>query len=182
MSIKSRYQDIYSKQIKPKMVKEFGYKNDLEVPELLKIVITTSLKEVSSDAKGIEKMFEEFFRIAGQKPIITKSKKSIAAFKLRENTPVGLKVTLRGNMMQHFLDRFVNIALPRVKDFRGLDSRKFDGNGNYATGLKEHTIFPEINFDKVDKIWGMNIVFTTSAKTDKEAKALLAHYNFPFYN
>lgn len=180
--MKSRLQKKYEKVVVKEMSKQFGYKNHFEVPKITSIVLTTSLKDVASDAKAIDRVFEEMFRITGQKPVITKAKKSIAAFKLRENTPVGLKVTLRKHMMYHFLDRFVNIALPRVKDFRGLDGRKFDGNGNYATGLKEHIIFPEINFDKVDKIWGMNIVFTTSAKNDAEAKALLTQFNFPFIN
>lgn len=180
--MKSRLQAKYENEIRKKMSEEFSYTNPFEVPTLKSIVLSASLKDIATDAKAIERMSEELFKITGQKPVVTKAKKSIAAFKLREQTPVGLKVTLRKHIMYHFLDRFVNIALPRVKDFRGLDGRKFDGNGNYATGFKEHIIFPEIDYDKVDKIWGMNIVFCTSAKSDKEAKALLSNFDFPFNN
>lgn len=177
---KSRLQTKYEKEIVNQLQKELGYKNQLQVPKLVKIIVTMSGKEALTDSKAIEKIFEELFLITGQKPIITLSKKSIAAFKLKENVPIGVKVTLRKHMMYDFLDRFIHIALPRMKDFRGLSNKKFDGRGNYAIGLKEHIIFPEINYDKVDKVRGMNIVFVTTAKTNEESMALLTKFNFPF--
>lgn len=178
---KSRLQIKYEKEIVKQLQQELGYKNQLQIPKLEKIVVTMGAKE-ATDGKAIDKIYEELFVITGQKPIITRAKKSIAAFKLKEGSPIGVKVTLRKHMMYDFLDRFIQIALPRVKDFRGLSLKKFDGKGNYAIGLKEHIIFPEINYDKIDKIRGMNIVFVTSAKTNDESKALLAKFNFPFMN
>jgi len=180
--MKSRLQDLYVKQIVPNLTKKFGYKNEMEVPKLQQVVITMSVKEAITDSKAMDRAAEELFAITGQKPVVTKAKKSIAAFKLREGMPLGLKVTLRKHMMYHFVDRFVNIALPRVRDFRGLSSKQFDSRGNYSMGLKEHLIFPEINYDKVDKTLGMNIVFVTSAKNDAEGKELLTEFNFPFNN
>jgi len=178
--MKSRLQDLYEKTIVKKLQEQFGFKNIMEVPKLKSIVISMTVKEAITDSKALDKAKDQLFTIAGQMPVITKAKKSIATFKIREGMPLGIKVTLRKHMMYHFLDRFVNIALPRVKDFRGLSPRKFDGNGNYAIGLKEHIIFPEINYDKIDQILGMNIVFVTSAKNDNEARGLLAEFNFPF--
>lgn len=178
---KSRLYDVYEKQVVDQLVKKFSYKNRLEVPKITKIVVSMGVKDAVVDSKAIDKAFEELFLITGQKPVVTKAKKAIAAFKLREGMPIGLKVTLRKSMMYDFLDRFVNIALPRVKDFRGLSAKKFDGNGNYAVGLKEHIVFPEINYDKIDKVRGMNIVFVTTAKTNEEAVELLKLFNFPFF-
>lgn len=177
---KSRLQDLYEKEIVPQMQKKFGYKNIMEVPKLKKVVLSTSSKDAMADNKAMDKVFEETWLITGQKPVITKAKKAIAAFKLREKSPVGVAVTMRKQMMYDFVDRLVNIALPRVKDFRGLSPKKFDGNGNYAFGLREQLIFSEISYDKVDKIRGMNIVFVTNAKTNEEAKVLLEMFNFPF--
>ncbi len=179
---KSRLQEQYEKQHIDNMVKHFGFKNRLEAPRLLKIVVSMGVKDAVVDSKAIEKAAEELMLITGQKPVITKAKKAIAAFKLKEGVPIGCKVTLRKGMMYDFMDRLVNIALPRVKDFKGLSPKKFDGKGNYAIGLKEHLIFPEINYDKVDKIRGMNIVFVTTAKTNVEALELLKLFNFPFTN
>lgn len=179
---KSRLRDVYEKQIVADMQKQFGYKNVMQVPKILKIVVNMGLKEAVLDSKIVDKAAEELMLITGQKPVITKAKKSIATFKLREGMPIGCKVDLRNDMMYDFIDRFVNIALPRVKDFRGLSSKKFDGNGNYSIGLKEQIVFAEINYDRVDKIRGMNIVFVTSAKTDEEAKALLQMFNLPINN
>lgn len=178
--MKSRLQDLYEKTIVKKLQEQFGYKNQMEVPKLKSIVLSLTVKEAISDSKALDKAKDQLFAIAGQMPVITKAKKSIATFKIREGMPLGLKVTLRKHMMYHFLDRFVNIALPRVKDFRGLSPRQFDDRGNYSLGLKEHIIFPEINYDKVDQILGMNIVFVTSARNREEAKGLLTHFNFPF--
>lgn len=179
---KSRLQDVYEKQIIADMQKQFGYKNTMEVPKIKKVILNMGLKDAVLDSKVVDKAAEELFLITGQKPVITKAKKSIATFKLREGMPIGCKVTLRKHMMYDFIDRFVNVALPRVKDFRGLSDKKFDGNGNYSIGLKEQIVFPEINYDKVDKIKGMNIVFVTNAKTDEEAMALLKMFNFPINN
>lgn len=178
--MKSRLQDLYEKKIVDNLVKKFGYTNRMAVPKLKQIVITMTVKEALTDSKAIDRVAEELFAITGQKPVITKAKKAIATFKIREGMPLGLKVTLRKHMMYHFLDRFVNIALPRVRDFRGLSPKQFDPRGNYSMGLKEHLVFPEINYDKVDKTLGMNIVFVTSANTNEEGKALLSEFNFPF--
>jgi large subunit ribosomal protein L5 len=179
---KSRLQEQYEKELSPKLAKQLGYENRFQVPKLLKIVVSMGVKEGVVDSKAVDKAVEELMLITGQKPVVTKAKKAIAAFKLREGLPIGCKVTLRKSMMYDFMDRFVNIALPRVKDFRGLSPKKFDGKGNYAVGIKEHLIFPEINYDKVDKIRGMNIVFVTTAKTNEEALELLKLFNFPFTN
>lgn len=176
----SRLKKEYESKIAPSLQKDLGLDNMFSVPKLEKIVITMSLKDSMTDSKVIEKTVEELFAITGQKPVITKAKKAIAAFKLKEGVPIGVKVTLRKNMMYDFFDRFLNIALPRMKDFRGLSTKKFDGRGNYAIGLKEHTIFPEINYDKVDKVKGMNIVIVTSANKDQHALELLRAFNFPF--
>ncbi len=178
--MKSRLQDLYEKKIVDNLSKKFGYKNKLAVPKLKQIVITMTVKEAASDSKAIDRVADELFAITGQKPVVTKAKKAIATFKIREGMPLGLKVTLRKHMMYHFLDRFVNIALPMVKDFRGLSPKQFDKKGNYSMGLKEHVIFPEVNSEKVDRNQGMNIVFVTSANTNEEGLALLKEFNFPF--
>jgi large subunit ribosomal protein L5 len=162
------------------MTERFGYKNRLEVPRLEKIVINMGVGEATQDKKRVESAAQEMELIAGQKPVITKAKKSIAQFKLREGMPIGCKVTLRRDRMYEFLDRLVTIALPRVRDFRGLNPRSFDGRGNYAMGLKEQIIFPEINYDRIDKVRGMDVIITTTAKTDEEARELLRLFNFPF--
>jgi len=162
------------------MTDRFGYKNRLEVPRLEKIVINMGVGEATQDKKKVEQAASEMELISGQKPVITKAKKSIAQFKLREGMPIGCKVTLRRDRMYEFLDRLVTIALPRVRDFRGLNPKSFDGRGNYAMGLKEQIIFPEINYDQIDKVRGMDIIITTTAKTDEEARELLRLFNFPF--
>lgn len=178
----ARLKEIYSNKVKSLLKQKYGYKNDLAIPRLVKIVINMGVGEVVEDRKRIDAAFEDLMIISGQKPIICFSKKSIAAFKLRDGLPIGTKVTLRNDNMYNFLDRLINVALPRTKDFRGLNARSFDGSGNYSFGIREHIIFPEIDFDKIDKIHGMDVTVCTSAKTDKEAKALLDAFNFPFYN
>jgi large subunit ribosomal protein L5 len=170
----------YETRIVPAMIEKFGYKNRLEVPRLEKIVINMGVGEATQDKKKVEAAAAEMQAIAGQKPVITKAKKSIAQFKLREGMPIGCKVTLRRERMYEFLDRLVTIALPRVRDFRGLSPRSFDGRGNYAMGLKEQIVFPEINYDQIEKVRGMDIIVTTTAKTDEEARELLRLFNFPF--
>jgi large subunit ribosomal protein L5 len=170
----------YDDRIVKAMTDKFGYKNRLEVPKLDKIVINMGVGEATNDKKLVEKAASEMEQIAGQKPVITKAKKSIAQFKLREGMPIGAKVTLRRERMYEFLDRLVTIALPRVRDFRGLNDKSFDGRGNYAMGLKEQIVFPEINYDQIDKVRGMDIIVTTTAKTDEEARELLRLFNFPF--
>ena len=170
----------YDQRIVPAMIEKFGYKNKLEVPKLDKIVINMGVGEATQDKKKVETAAAELQQIAGQKPVITKAKKSIAQFKLREGMPIGCKVTLRRDRMFEFLDRLVTIALPRVRDFRGLNARSFDGRGNYAMGLKEQIIFPEINYHQIDKVRGMDVIVTTTAKTDDEARELLRLFNFPF--
>ena len=170
----------YDERIAPAMIERFGYKNKLEVPRLEKIVINMGVGEATQDRKRVEQAAGEMEAIAGQKPVVTKAKKSIAQFKLREGMAIGCKVTLRRERMYEFLDRLVTIALPRVRDFRGLNPRSFDGRGNYAMGLKEQIIFPEINYDRIDKVRGMDIIVTTTAKTDEEARELLRLFNFPF--
>ena len=162
------------------MVKKFGYKNMMEVPKLSKIVINMGVGEAKENAKVLETAMKDMETIAGQKPVTTKAKNSIANFKLREGMPIGCKVTLRGDKMYEFLDRLVNLALPRVRDFRGVNPNAFDGRGNYALGIKEQLIFPEIEYDKVDKVRGMDIIFVTTAKTDEEARELLTQFNMPF--
>ena len=170
----------YEQRIVQAMIEKFGYKNRLEVPKLDKIVINMGVGEATQDKKKVEAAAAEMQAIAGQKPVIAKAKKSIAQFKLREGMPIGCKVTLRRDRMFEFLDRLVTIALPRVRDFRGLNPKSFDGRGNYAMGLKEQIIFPEINYDQIDKVRGMDIIVTTTAKTDDEARELLRLFNFPF--
>ncbi|MEL6233835.1 MAG: 50S ribosomal protein L5 [Pseudomonadota bacterium] len=177
-----RLQALYAQTVREKLKDEFSYKNDLMIPKLEKIVLNMGVGEAVSDSKKIKSAHDDLMAIAGQKPVITKAKKSIAGFKVREGMPLGVKVTLRGKKMYEFLDRLVTVAMPRVRDFRGVPSKSFDGRGNYALGLKEHIVFPEINFDKVDQVWGMDIVICTTAKNDDEAKALLRHFQMPFMN
>ena len=176
----ARLREHYEKVVRPALMDEFKYENVMQVPRLEKIVINMGVGEAAQDAKKMEGAVADLTAIAGQKPIVTKAKTSIAQFKLRENQVVGCKVTLRKDRMYEFLDRFVNIALPRVRDFRGIPNKSFDGRGNYAMGLKEQLIFPEINYDRVDKIRGMDIVFVTTADTDAECKALLKAFQMPF--
>ena len=177
---KPRLKADYEDRIVKAMTEKFGYKNRLEVPKLEKIVINMGVGEATQDKKRVETAAAEMQAISGQKPVITKAKKSIAQFKLREGMPIGVKVTLRRDRMYEFLDRLVTIALPRVRDFRGLNPKSFDGRGNYALGLKEQIIFPEINYDQIDKVRGMDVIVTTTAKTDEEARELLRLFNFPF--
>jgi large subunit ribosomal protein L5 len=177
---KPRLKADYEDRIVKAMTEKFGYKNKLEVPRLEKIVINMGVGEATQDKKRVETAAAEMQAISGQRPVITKAKKSIAQFKLREGMPIGCKVTLRRERMYEFLDRLVTIALPRVRDFRGLNPKSFDGRGNYALGLKEQIIFPEINYDQIDKVRGMDVIVTTTAKTDEEARELLRLFNFPF--
>ena len=176
----ARLKEHFEKVLRPALVKEFGYKSLMQVPRLTKIVINMGVGEASQDRKKIDGPVKELTAISGQKPVITRARKSIATFKLRKGVPVGCMVTLRRERMYEFLDRLVNIALPRVKDFRGLSGKSFDGLGNYAIGLKEQMIFPEIDYDQMEKIRGMDIVICTSAKSDAEAKALLKGFDMPF--
>jgi large subunit ribosomal protein L5 len=164
------------------MKEQFGYTNEMQIPKLDKIVLNMGIGEAVADSKKAQTALKDLMAIAGQKPVATKARKSIAGFKLREGMVVGAKVTLRKDRMYEFLDRLVTIALPRVKDFRGLNGKSFDGRGNYAMGLKEHLVFPEINYDQIEQIWGMDIIVCTTAKTDQEAKALLKEFQFPFTN
>ncbi len=175
-----RMRKLYDETIAKAMTEKFGYKNVLEVPRLDKIVINMGVGEATQDKKKVEQAAQEMELIAGQKPVITKAKKSIAQFKLREGMPIGVKVTLRRERMYEFLDRFITIALPRVRDFRGLNPKSFDGRGNYACGLKEQIVFPEINYDRIDKVRGMDVIVTTTANTDDEARELLRLFGFPF--
>jgi large subunit ribosomal protein L5 len=170
----------YDARIVAAMIEKFGYKNKLEVPRLEKIIINMGVGDATQDKKRVETAAAEMQQISGQRPVITKAKKSIAQFKLREGMPIGCKVTLRRERMYEFLDRLVTVALPRVRDFRGLNPKSFDGRGNYAMGLKEQIIFPEINYDQIDKVRGMDVIVTTTAKTDEEARELLRLFNFPF--
>ena len=174
--LRKEYMDV----VRPKLVEKFGYKNPMAVPKLTKIVINMGVGEASQDKKKIEGAVDNLTAIAGQKPVITKSRKAIANFKLRENQMVGCTVTLRSTRMYEFLDRLVNIAMPRIRDFRGLNGKSFDGAGNYNMGLKEQIVFPEVNYDKIDKVRGMNITICTTAKTDAEALALLEGFQMPF--
>lgn len=176
----ARVKTIYKDKVVPVLMKEFKYKSVMEVPKIEKIVINMGLGEAVQNIKVIDAASAELAAITGQKPVVTKAKKSIATFKLREGMPIGCMVTLRKDRMYEFLDRFVNVTLPRVRDFKGISGKAFDGNGNYALGLKEQIIFPEIEYDKVDKVRGMNIVFVTTARTDKEGKALLKELGMPF--
>ncbi|WP_028056874.1 50S ribosomal protein L5 [Sphingomonas phyllosphaerae] len=177
---KPRMKAIYDDRIVAAMTEKFGYKNALEIPRIEKIVLNMGVGEATQDKKRVDQAASEMELIAGQKPVITKAKKSIAQFKLREGMPIGVKVTLRRERMYEFLDRFITIALPRVRDFRGLNPKSFDGRGNYACGIKEQIVFPEINYDRIDKVRGMDVIVTTSAKTDDEARELLRLFGFPF--
>ncbi len=177
--MQSRLREIYEKEIVPELIKEFGYKNALEVPKLTKIVLNMGVGEAVADKKKLDSAVADMTAIAAQKPIVTHAKKSIATYRLREGQAIGCKVTLRGKRMYDFLDKLIVVALPRVKDFRGLSKSKFDGRGNYAFGIKEHLIFPEISVDKIDSIRGMDIVIATTAKTDDEARALLTKIGLP---
>lgn len=174
--MRSLYEDVVRKQ----MIEQFGYKNPMEVPTIDKIVINMGVGEATADTKKVTTAAADLALIAGQRPVVTRARNAISNFKLRENQPVGAKVTLRKTRMFEFVDRLVNIALPRVRDFRGLNPKSFDGRGNFALGIKEHIVFPEINYDKVDQMWGMDIIVCTTAKTDEEARALLKAFNFPF--
>jgi large subunit ribosomal protein L5 len=176
----ARLKKVYQDEIVPKLTKEFGYKNPLEVPRLDKIVLNMGVGEAVNDTKKVTSAAADLSLIAGQKPVVTRARKAISTFKVRENMPIGAKVTLRKTRMYEFLDRLVTVALPRVRDFRGLDPKSFDGRGNYALGVKEHIIFPEIDYDKAEAMLGLDIVVCTTAKTDAEAKALLRAFNFPF--
>ena len=176
----ARLKEIYNKEVVPALIKQFGYKSVMEVPRIEKIVLNMGVGEATSDKKLLENASGDMTKIAGQKPVITKARKAIAGFKIREGYPIGCMVTLRQERMYEFLDRLVTIALPRVRDFRGVSGRSFDGRGNYNMGVKEQIIFPEIEYDKIDMIRGMNISIATTAKTDVEARALLAAFRFPF--
>ncbi|PWF21775.1 50S ribosomal protein L5 [Corticimicrobacter populi] len=178
----ARFQELYRDKVAPALREKFGYKSAMQVPRITKVTLNMGVSEAVADKKVIEHAFGDLTRIAGQKPVITKTRKAIAGFKIRENYPIGCMVTLRGERMYEFLDRLVTVALPRVRDFRGISGRAFDGRGNYNVGVKEQIIFPEIEYDKVDALRGLNISITTTAKTDEEAKALLAALNFPFRN
>jgi large subunit ribosomal protein L5 len=178
----ARLQTVYREQIVPALMQKFGYKSVMQVPRLQKITLNMGVSEAVADKKVMDNAVGDLTKIAGQKPVVTKSRKAIAAFKIRDNVPVGCMVTLRGVRMYEFLDRFVTVALPRVRDFRGISGRSFDGRGNYNVGVKEQIIFPEIEYEKIDAIRGLNISITTSAKSDDECKALLAAFKFPFKN
>ncbi|KJS16534.1 MAG: 50S ribosomal protein L5 [Hoeflea sp. BRH_c9] len=170
----------YNERIRKAMQEQFAYANEMQIPRMDKIVINMGVGEATADSKKPAIAAEDLAAIAGQKPVITRARNSIAGFKLRELMPIGAKVTLRGNRMYEFMDRLITIALPRVRDFRGLNPKSFDGRGNFAMGIKEHIVFPEVNYDKVDQIWGMDVIVCTTAKTDDEARALLKEFNFPF--
>jgi large subunit ribosomal protein L5 len=174
--LKKHYADV----VRPKMQEQFGYKNAMEVPVVTKIVINMGIGEAVNDSKKATVAAQDLALIAGQKPTLTRARKAISNFKLRENLAIGAKVTLRKTRMYEFMDRLVTVALPRVRDFRGLNPKSFDGRGNYAMGIKEHLVFPEISYDKIDQIWGMDVIVCTTAKTDEEARALLKLFNFPF--
>ena len=178
----ARLQAVYREKIAPELMKKFGYKSVMQVPRLQKITLNMGVSEAVADKKVMDNAVGDLTKISGQKPVVTKSRKAIAGFKIRENVPVGCMVTLRGTRMYELLDRFVTVALPRVRDFRGISGRSFDGRGNYNIGVKEQIIFPEIEYEKIDAMRGLNISITTSAKTDEECKALLAAFRFPFKN
>lgn len=175
-----RLRSYYDEVVRPKLIEEFGYKNPMEVPRIDKIVLNMGVGESVNDSKKASVAATDLAHIAGQKPVVTRARKAIATFKVRENMPIGAKVTLRKTRMYEFIDRLITVALPRVRDFRGLNPKSFDGRGNYALGIKEHIVFPEINYDKVEQVWGMDVIVCTTAKTDAEARALLKHFNFPF--
>ena len=176
----SRLQEKYNNQVAPAMMEKFGYKNIMEIPKLDKIVINMGIGNAKENPKGLEKAVEEMEMISGQKPVITRARKSVANFKLREGMPIGAKVTLRSDKMYYFLDKLVSVTLPRVRDFRGVNPNAFDGRGNYALGVKEQIIFPEIEYDKIDQVRGMDVIFVTTAKTDEEARELLKLLGMPF--
>ena len=176
----SRLKDQYQNEIVDAMIKKFGYKNIMEVPKLDKVVINMGVGEAKDNAKLLESAIADMEKIAGQKAVVTRAKNSVANFKIREGMPIGCKVTLRGEKMYEFVDRLINLALPRVRDFRGVNPNAFDGRGNYALGIKEQLIFPEIEYDKIDKVRGMDVIFVTTAKTDEEARELLTQFNMPF--
>ncbi len=178
----ARLQQQYKEQVVPKLQEQFGYKSIMQVPQIKKITLNMGLGEAVGDKKIIQHAVEDMALIAGQKPVVTVARKSIAGFKIRDDMPIGCKVTLRGQRMYEFLDRLINIAIPRIRDFRGLSPKSFDGRGNYSMGIQEQIIFPEIDYDKIDKLRGMDITLTTSANTDEEAKALLQAFSFPFRN
>ena len=176
----SRLKEQYQNEIVDAMIKNFGYKNIMEVPKLDKVVINMGVGEAKENAKVLESAIADMEKIAGQKAVVTRAKNSVANFKIREGMPIGCKVTLRGEKMYEFVDRLINLALPRVRDFRGVNPNAFDGRGNYALGIKEQLIFPEIEYDKIDKVRGMDVIFVTTAKTDEEARELLKQFNMPF--
>ena len=177
-----RLKAVYRDEIREKMKSQFGYTNDMQIPKLDKVVLNMGVGEATTDSKKVNAAIKDLAAIAGQKPAPTRARKSVAQFKLREGMVIGAKVTLRKDRMYEFLDRLITIALPRVKDFRGLNGKAFDGRGNYAMGLKEHIVFPEINYDQIDQMWGMDIIVCTTAPTDDEARALLKEFQFPFNN
>ena len=177
---KPRMKALYEQTVRKAMTEKFGYKNGMQIPRLEKIVLNMGVGEAVNDRKKVENAAGDLALIAGQKPVVTRARKSIATYKVRDGMALGAKVTLRGDRMYEFLDRFVTVALPRVKDFRGLNPKSFDGRGNFACGLKEHIVFPEIDYDRVDEIWGMDVIVCTTAKTDDEARELLKNFNFPF--
>jgi large subunit ribosomal protein L5 len=179
-SYQPRLRKVYEETVRKALLEQFNYENEMQVPRLDKIVLNMGVGEATGDSKKPTVAAEDLSMIAGQKAVVTRARNSIAGFKVRENMPIGAKVTLRKERMYEFLDRLVTIALPRVRDFRGLNPKSFDGRGNYAMGIKEHIVFPEINYDKVDQIWGMDVIVCTTAKTDEEARALLKAFNFPF--
>ena len=176
----ARLKEMYQSEIVDAMIKKFGYKNIMEVPKLDKVVINMGVGEAKDNAKLLESAIADMEKIAGQKAVVTRAKNSVANFKIREGMPIGCKVTLRGERMYEFVDRLINLALPRVRDFRGVNPNAFDGRGNYALGIKEQLIFPEIEYDKIDKVRGMDVIFVTTAKTDEEARELLTQFNMPF--
>ena len=176
----ARLKEVYKSEVAPQLMKKFGYKSVMQIPKLDKIVINVTSGEIRENSKALEAIISDIKQITGQTPVVCKAKKSVANFKLREGMDIGAKVTLRGDRMYEFLDRLVNLALPRVRDFRGVNPNSFDGRGNYALGIKEQLIFPEIEYDKIDKVRGMDIIFTTTANTDEEARELLRLFNMPF--
>ncbi len=176
----NRFKEMYTNEIVPQMIKKFGYKNIMEVPKLAKVVVNMGVGEAKENAKLLDSAVADMEKITGQKAVITKAKKSVANFKIREGMPIGCKVTLRGNKMYEFADRLINLALPRVRDFRGVNANSFDGRGNYALGIREQLIFPEVEYDKIDKVRGMDIIVVTTARTDEEARELLRLFNMPF--
>jgi len=177
-----RLRTLFREEIRGKLREEFGYKNDMQIPRLDKIVLNMGIGEAVADSKKIRSAHDDLMKIAGQKPVITKARRSIAGFKVREGMPLGVKATLRRDRMYDFLDRLITVAMPRIRDFRGVSGKSFDGRGNYALGIREHIVFPEIDYDKVDQIWGLDIIIATTAETDAEARALLKHFNMPFQN